>query len=317
VLAVDLVVEYDGDTSYPDAVLDVHAACDVPLGVLANLPAALDEAAAMQLRQAGVPVLEGARSGLVALGNLLALARPRAATENPEVDETRQSRWRARLADPRPFDGAESFALLASYGLPVVAVRAAVDEQSALEAAQAIGYPIVLKTDRPGVAHKSDDGGVAVGLADAAALAAAYRDIASRLGPHVLVCALAARGIELSLGIARDPQLGPLVVVAAGGTTAELLTDRAVTLPPVSRAQARGLLDRLQMRKALDGWRGSPAAEVEAIIDAIVAIGMLATELGDHLAALDVNPLIAGPNGAIAVDALVVPELGSEHVPTQ
>ena len=317
VLAVDLVVEYDGDTSYPDAVLDVRDGCAVPLAVLTNLPSALDDAAAAQLRRAGVPVLEGTRSGLVALRNLLALAQRRPAAESPPVDEVRQSHWRARLADPSTFDGAESFALLESYGISAVAVQAAADETAALEAARAIGYPVVLKTDRPGVAHKSDDGGVVVGLADDAALSAAYRDLASRLGPRVLVCALADGGIELALGIARDPQLGPLVVVAAGGTNAELVTDRAVTLPPVARAQARRVVDRLRMRKALDGWRGTPAVDVEAIVDAIVAIGTLATELGDYLAALDVNPLIAGPDGAIAVDALVVPDLGSAHVPTQ
>jgi acyl-CoA synthetase (NDP forming) len=306
-LAVDLVPEYDGDTSYPDAVLDVRSDVDVPIVVLANLASAVDDAAAAALRGAGVPVLEGTRSGLVALRNLLALARPRAGSEVAPIDVARQQRWRARLADPQPLDGAESFELLAAYDIPVVAVRAAADESAALDAARAVGYPVVLKTDLPGVAHKSDVGGVVAGLTDDATLIAAYRDLAARLGPRVLVCALAERGVELALGITHDPQLGPLVVVAAGGVDAELFTDRAVTLPPISRARARGLLDRLRTRKALDGWRGRPAVDVGAVVDVIVAVGTLAAELGSHLAALDVNPLIVGPQAALAADVLVVP----------
>jgi hypothetical protein len=196
-------------------------------------------------------------------------------------------------------------------------VRAAADEPAVLEAAHAVGYPVVLKTDRPGVAHKSDDGGVVVGLADDGSVSAAYRDLAGRLGPRVLVSATAERGVELALGVTRDPALGPLVVVAAGGTSTELFADRAVTLPPISRERARGLLDRLRMRKALDGWRGKPAVDIEPVIDAIVAVGTLAAELGDQLVALDVNPLIAGPDGVLAVDALIVPDLGGQHVPAQ
>jgi acyl-CoA synthetase (NDP forming) len=317
VLAVDLVEEYDGDTSYPDAVLELNARCDVPLTVLANLPSAVDERAAARLRRAGVPVLEGTRSGLVALRNLLALARPRAAGDAPRVDAERRSRWRTWLMEPRPFSGAEPLELLAAYGLPVVRAQAASDAESAQAAAREIGYPVVLKTDAPDVAHKSDAGGVVLGIADDAALIAAYGDLVARLGPHVLVCAMAERGVELALGIIRDPQLGPLVVVAAGGTDLELAPDRTVTLPPVSRARARGLLDRLRMRKALDGWRGEPAADIEAVVDAIVAIGALATELGDDLTALDLNPLIAGPRGAVAVDVLIEPNLEGRHVPTQ
>lgn len=317
VLAIDLVAEYDGDTSYPDAVLDVRAECGVPFAVLTNLPSALDDDAAAQLRGAGVPVLEGTRSGLVALRNLLILAQPRTAPAVPPIDAARQARWRARLAQPQPLDGAESFALLASYGLPVVPVRSAADEATALEAARIVGYPVVLKTDKAGPAHKSDVGGVVLGLADDGALAAAYRELARRLGPRVLVSPMADPGVEIALGITDDAQLGPLVVVAAGGTNAELLTDRAVTLPPVSAERARAMLNRLRIHKVLDGWRGSPAVDVDAVADAVVAVGTLAIELGDRLTALDINPLIAGAHGARAVDVLVLPAAEGQHVPTQ
>jgi succinyl-CoA synthetase beta subunit len=203
--------------------------------------------------------------------------------------------------------GATALELLADYGLSVVASRGATNEDDAVAAAAAIGYPIVVKTDEPSISHKSDVRGVLLGLTDEAAVRTAYRDLSRRLGPRVLVCATAAAGVELTLGIVRDPQVGPLVVVAAGGVLTELLHDRAVALPPLSRQRAENLLSRLRIRPLLDGWRGAPAADLDAVVDAIVAIGQLAAELGDRLDALDVNPLIVGPSGAVAVDALVEP----------
>ncbi len=114
-------------------------------------------------------------------------------------------------------------------------------------------------------------------------------------------------GVELTLGIARDPELGPLVVVGAGGVLVELLADRAVALPPVDRRAARELVDGLRVRALLAGVRGAAPARMDAVLAAITGVSQLAVELGDELAALDVNPLICGPDGAIAVDALAIP----------
>ena len=162
-----------------------------------------------------------------------------------------------------------------------------------------------MKTDDPAVAHKSDVGGVVLGLADAAAVATAYGDLAERLSPRVLVAATAPAGVELALGVVRDPQLGPLVVVGAGGVLVEVLHDRAVGLPPVDGDAASRMIDRLVVRELLGGVRGAPAADLGAVADAVVALSCLASELGDHLDALDVNPLRCGPYGALALDALV------------
>jgi len=114
-------------------------------------------------------------------------------------------------------------------------------------------------------------------------------------------------GVEFALGIWRDPLLGPLVLVAAGGTLVELLAERAVALPPLDAVTARRLLDGLTVSRLLAGHRGGPVLDLDAAVAAIVAIGQLAHELGDHLDALDLNPLIVGVHGAVAVDALVVP----------
>ena len=166
---------------------------------------------------------------------------------------------------------------------------------------------MVLKTAEPAISHKSDVGGVVLGLRDPAALAAAYRDLAARLGPRVLVCQSVAAGTELALGVARDPDLGPLIVVGAGGVLVELLADRAVALPPVDEETARELLAGLRVGPLLAGVRGAPAADLGAVVRAITGLSDLARELGDGLAALDVNPLICGPYGAIAADVLALP----------
>jgi hypothetical protein len=113
-------------------------------------------------------------------------------------------------------------------------------------------------------------------------------------------------GVELALGIVRDPTFGPLVLVAAGGVLVELLGDRRLAFPPLDEAAARRLIDGLQVRPMLDGVRGAPAADVAAVARAVSRLSILASDLGDLLDAVDVNPLIVGPDGIVAVDALVI-----------
>jgi acyl-CoA synthetase (NDP forming) len=304
-LAVDLVTEYDGDESYPLAALDAHAATSKPVVVLSNMASALDQRWAARLRESGVPVLEGTRSGLRALGHLLDLGDQRGPVTPVAVDPVRRDRWLTRLA-AGPLSTIEAFAMLRDYGLATVEVAAVSSRDDAVAAARAIGWPVVLKTDE-GVAHKWEVGGVRLGLLDVGGVAAAYDDLAARLGPRAVVSASADAGTELVLGITTDPMLGPLVVLGAGGVLVEVLRDRVVALPPLDLARAERLVNRLGARPMLDGVRGAPPADLPAVWSSVCALGRLAVELGDRLAALDVNPVIAGPHGAVAVDVLVVP----------
>ncbi|MGO8884103.1 MAG: acetate--CoA ligase family protein [Streptosporangiaceae bacterium] len=336
-LSVDLVPELDGDDSYPQAVRDAAAQTDKPVAVLSNLPSGIDAELAISLRQAGIPVLEGLRSGLLALSHLVrhaaaADAGPAAqgnqgepgsgesagiepaaaetAAAGPagapaQTGRTRRQRGSALLAAGQA-SGAALLQLLGEYGITAIRARPAADAQAAAAAAASIGYPVVLKTDEPGIAHKSDVGGVLLGLRTPQELAAGYADLAGRLGCHVLVCGTAPPGVELALGIARDPQLGPLIVLGAGGILVELLADRVVALPPVDTAGARRLLGELRVSQLLAGVRGAPPADTSAIARAVAGMSAIAAELGDQLEALDVNPLICGPAGAVAVDALAV-----------
>jgi acyl-CoA synthetase (NDP forming) len=304
-LAVDLVPEFDGDQSYQLAVAEAARRTAKPVAVLASIAAAVDPDAAAGLRQAGVPVLEGTRSGLLALGHLLDHAARPAPVAPPPADLARRDTWARELATG-DLAGTRLFDLLRAYGITAARARPAGTAGEALAAAAGIGYPVVLKTSQPGVAHKTEAGGVVLGVADPAGLAAAYADLAARLGPGVLVCESVPPGTELALGIISDPDLGPLVVAGAGGVLVEFLADRVVALPPVDAGRARQMLGGLRVSALLAGARGQPPADTGAIADAIAAVSTIACELGDDLAALDINPLICGPAGAIAVDALMV-----------
>ena len=303
-LAVDLVTEFDGDTAYPDAVIDVADSTDSPIAVLASVESAIDRETARRLRASGVPVLENARSGIAALGHLSAWPLPGNTIPAP-IDVDRRQRWSSRLTAP-DWDAHAAFELLADYGIAVPACGLAHDLDAARALADALGYPVAMKT--VGADHKSDVGGVMLDIVDAEACSAAYRVMAERLGAQVSVHAMASPGVEVSIGVVRDVNFGPLVVVAAGGTMVELLADRAVACPPITAAEAIEMLGSLRIAPLFAGWRGQPPVAIDALAAVVVGFSQLATELGDVLDAVEANPVIASATGAIAVDALVIPK---------
>lgn len=307
---VDLPDPPDDDT-YPRIARELHAATDAPVVVLANVSGAVDAAVADGLRAAGIVVLEGTATGLAALSHLLAHRDHRArplVTGGPRVEPGVRGRWRRRLARSDRCSEAEALALLSDYGLPVVAHRRVDTADEAVRAAADLGYPVAVKTAVDGIAHKSDLGGVHLGLHDGAAVRAAHGRLRDRFGPQVTVAAMAPPGVELALGVTVDPGFGPLVVVGAGGVLVEVLADRRVALPPLDDVRAAGLVGGLAIAPLLQGARGRPAADLSAVTAAIMAVSTLAVDLGDLLAAVDVNPLICLPDGCVAVDALVVPK---------
>ena len=298
------------EEGYLQVAADVFARTHKPFCVVSNLASAIATEEAAILRDGGIPVLEGTETGLRALRHLLddraVRARSVGSPPRPPADEVR-GRWRARLTSGEPIDEWEGRELLAAYGVPVIPCARAGSEDAAVDAAERAGWPVALKTAMPGATHKSDVDGVRLGIRTADELRAAYSQMAGRLGPAVVVAAMAPPGVELALGIVRDAQFGPLVLAAAGGILVELLHDRRLAFPPLDVDGARRLIDGLRARRMLDGVRGSPPADVDAVAGAVSALSVLAADLGDVLEALDVNPLIATASGCVAVDSLVVP----------
>ncbi len=180
---VDLVEEYDGDWSFPHAAAAAHESTDKPVVVLSNLAAAVDPEQAGWLRARGIPVLEGTRGGLRALGHLLSRGERHDQPAAHPVDERRQRRWQDRLGRGR-LDLAEALAMLADYGITTAPTVTAGSRVEAVTAAERLGLPVVVKTDER-IDHRSDIAGVAVGLDSMGRVARAYDDLAERLGPRL------------------------------------------------------------------------------------------------------------------------------------
>ena len=298
------------EEGYLQVARDVWDRTTKPFCVISNLPATIADDEVGILRESGIPVLEGTVTGLRALKHLLAdaTARSRLAVDRPPASPPgTEAEWSGRLAEGTDLSEVAALGLLAAYDIPVVDALPARSVDEAEQAAGRIGYPVVIKTAVPGILHKSDVRGVRVGIGDDEELGETYRDLADRLGPEVTVAAMAPPGVEVALGIVRDPTFGPLVLVAAGGVLVELLHDRKLALPPIDKDAARRLIDRLAIRPLLDGVRGAPACDVDALAHAVSRLSVLAVELGDRVAGLDVNPVIVSPSGCVAVDALIVP----------
>ena len=293
------------------ALLEVARTTDKPVAAVSNIARLPRDKLARALDAAGIPVIDGMEHGLSAVRNAFAVRAAREAGHHPDPPpappaEASRARWRTRLAHGTALTDSEAFALLADYGVPVAAIAEARNSTDALAAARALGYPVALKT--AGADHKTEMDGVKLGLADEAALGAAYEDFARRLGPAVTLSPMAKPGVEMALGVVVDPQFGPLVLVAAGGVLIEVMRDARFVLAPCGPRAARRAIDRLTVRSVLDGVRGKEAADLGALADAVARLSVLAADLAPHLATLDVNPIICRTDGALAVDALVKPK---------
>ena len=166
---------------------------------------------------------------------------------------------------------------------------------------------MALKTAQPGLLHKSDHDGVRLDLLDEAAVCDAYANLAGRFGPKVLVAAMAEPGVEMLFGMIQDEQFGPLVMVGMGGVLAEVMGDVRFALPPFGVAQARRMIDGLAGCGLLGGPRNTAAADVCALAHALSRFSVLVDELASYLHTVDVNPVIAGADGVMAVDTLIIP----------
>lgn len=307
--SVDLTTEDDPEGGYIASFLEVWPETDKPMAMLSNFAGGISRVDAERLYEVGAPVLEGTLTGLAAFRHLFEHrdhgALPPFDGSSPAIADVRE-RWRDRLVSGDEITETDALSLLADYGVPTVTARTVESLDEALAAADGI-WPVALKTTAVGVSHKSDVDGVRLRLSTPDELRAAYVDVSSRLGSRVTVAAMSPEGVEIHLGIVRDPQFGPLVMLAAGGVLVEVLKDRRMALPPLDDARARRMVEGLRARPLLDGVRSTPPADVDALVCAIVGLSWLAHDLGEQLEALDANPVIVGPQGAVAVDALVIP----------
>ncbi len=231
-----------------------------------------------------------------------------------------------RLAGPerRTLSERDSKAMLEAYGIPTALPQAAATADEAARLAAQAGFPVVLKVLSPDITHKSDVGGVVLDLKDADAVRRAFAEIgerARRLAPGarlegVTVQPMVAResGVEMILGIKKDPVFGTVVMAGRGGTEAELFADRSLGLPPLNEPLARRMLESLRVWPLLDGYRGRRPAAKDALLETLIRLSYFAADYPE-VAELDINPLLVTPERVIALDARLVVEPAAEEAP--
>jgi acyl-CoA synthetase (NDP forming) len=209
----------------------------------------------------------------------------------------------------------ESKEMLRKAGLPVIETRLVTSKQAAIDAAKEIGFPVVMKIASPDISHKSDIGGVRLDLANATQVGKAYRDIIDAVKTKVpdakiegvTVQAMAQAGVEVIIGMSKDPQFGPVMMFGLGGILVEILKDVSFRLVPLERKDAAEMIREIKGYALLKGVRGQPPVNIAALEKLIVKISDF-IDKNPQIKELDLNPLIASPDGVIAVDARIVLE---------
>jgi acyl-CoA synthetase (NDP forming) len=313
-LAVDLPPMDDHDSWYAGIVRPLLSELRNPLAVLAHLSDATSAKQAGELREMGVPVLMGTETGLRATRHVVeysAFQRDRAANADARTRQIASpenlSELRERLRGASgAFGEHDSKQFLAAYGLTTTREIRADTLAETLHAGEEIGYPIALKTSTD--LHKTERGGVRLGIADRDELSEAYTDFEKRLGADVLVQQMIPQGTELILGVVNDPQFGPMLTLGTGGIFVEVLKDVSMLTVPTTPDAIRKVLMRLRGAALLKGARGKAPADIDAIVHAVMGLSALAEDLGESISEIDVNPLVALPDRAVVVDALIIPK---------
>jgi acetate---CoA ligase (ADP-forming) len=319
---------YNLEMPDPEAVnkiIDVYNEFEKPL-IVFTWPTGQDYAleAKKKLVQAGVPVIEHIPSGLWAISAIAdwvkhteecrdyPLYRP--GTEREQAlkilsnkDTCRSmalTEWRSKM-------------IINAYGIPVTREILVTTPDEAVEAAKNIGYPVVLKIMSPDLLHKSDIGGVELNVADPDGVRKAYHGLLERATvkmPEVLIEGILVQemlepGLEMIIGIKKDPVFGPAIVLGMGGIFVEVLKDVSTRIAPLRAEDARAMINELKGKALLKGVRGSAPRDTEALVDILLKVSRLAHEMEENLLEMDINPLIVYGcgKGAVAADALIVP----------
>lgn len=207
----------------------------------------------------------------------------------------------------------ESFEFLESRGFECIYARAADSPGKAVHLAHSMGFPVALKTNSAEILHKSDCGGVRLNIQTAQQLRNMYEKMMHEIGASfpnarssgVVVCPMAAPGLELLIGMNRDPQFGPVIMFGLGGLTVELMPDVSMRLLPVTRRDVSEMINEIKGARLLKGFRGRPAADENALVDGILKLASIAEEYPD-IVEIDLNPVIAYSEGMLVVDARVI-----------
>ena len=313
-VALGAVIHDRGPNSevYPSYMEYLHQAQDAtakPVFLVANRQGSGSDNLAITSTQKGFPVIDGVSQFLVGARCLLNYRdfQQRQAPQLPSLSTERIAHWRQRLQSQQQLSEAMVSQFLADFEIPMLLGVEVATESQLMEAAGQLDFPLVLKTAEPGIAHKSDQGGVILNITSQAQLLDAYQDLSQRLGSAAMLAPMVeAAGVEMIMGITTDKQFGPVVVLGFGGIYAEMLKDTTVLLPPFDSATASQAIGRLKMSPMLAGARGSSAVDIQAYAEAAARLSVLALEFADLIAEIDINPVKVMASGCLGLDALLL-----------
>jgi acyl-CoA synthetase (NDP forming) len=304
-------------SSYLQYLRGAHQATGKPVCLVANWAGSGADPGAIAATREGFPVLDGLREFQVAVRSVLAFRDYHARAEEPPppaIAPETVTRWRESLGGGLVLDEASAGQLLRDFGIAVAEGTVFDGPAVPPEVLHGLRFPVVLKTAAPGIAHKSDVGGVVLNLANVRELNAACAAMTARLGPRLLVSPMVTGdGVEMLLGIARDSQFGPTVVIGLGGIHAEILRDSAILLPPFGPQEAMRALRRLKMFSLLGATRGREPLAVQAFCQMASQLSVLAVALQAYIAEVDINPVRLMVDACVGLDALVIPAGGQAH----
>jgi acetyltransferase len=288
---------------------------------------AAPETARAALREAGICMLPSATRAVDAVHGLVEFAERRrqwlvadhardATTASPARDTLARVVAAARARGTGVLGAPDTFTVLAAYGVPVAPARLVTSAAEAAQTLRELGGPIALKVESPDILHKTEADAIRLGVNDAETARRAFEEVVANARRYrsnavirgVLAQRMVSGGTEVVVGLHRDPQFGPVVMVGLGGVLVEALEDVAFGAAPLTRSDAQAMLRSLRGARVLSGVRGRPPADVDALIAVLTAVSRLGVDAEGAIAELDINPLIVHPRGGgvVAVDGLIV-----------
>lgn len=296
--------------SYTKAVAQAAGQTGKPLALVTNYSLVQDDQLALELLESGVPLLRGTRNALCAARHLMAYRDFMASAPNAEraedpISASKAAHWRDIVTEKGRLSESEGLKMLRDFGVASPRLAEVQGPQDVAGALEMLRFPVVLKTAEDH-AHKSDVGGVLLNLTGVSEAQAAYATMAEKLGPRAIFMEMAPKGVELALGSVWDVSFGPVLLVSAGGVLVEFLSDSVAALAPVSEAEALDILADLKSYRLLQGVRGAPPADLADAARQIAAFSRMIAALGPVCTESDINPLVCTPQGALALDCLIV-----------
>lgn len=301
---------------YIDYLKQAQKTTTKPVFLVANRQGSGSDPLAITSTRDGLPVIDGVSQFLVGVRCMLNYRDFLCRQDEPleslphsltKLDAKMVERWRTKLRAQQLISESLSAQCLADFGLPMVKGLEVTHKAELSAYAQSATYPLVLKTAEPEISHKSDLNAVVLDIESEQQLLDEYKDFQRRLGSRAMVAPMITEpGVEMILGVSNDPQLGPVVIIGFGGVYAELLKDSVVLLAPFAEKTARRALDKLTMKALLGGYRGQGAVNIDALCRVASLLSVIAVELKDTVAEIDINPLLVTADGCHGLDALMV-----------